>query len=89
MSGENVWARLDRVIGEVSNISRTGALLVLDEAFPAESLALTLVRRLAGLTVDVPVIRSAQEKPSSRWLVAVTFLNLSTPMKRAIPELLN
>jgi hypothetical protein len=90
MPGKNVWARLDRLIGEVSNLSLTGALLVLDEPFAADCVAtLTLVRRSAGLTVQVRVIRSGREKSSPRWLVAVTFLDLSDAMKRAIPELLN
>ena len=83
MSGKNIWARLDRLIGEVSNISLTGALLVLDQAFPADSVAtLTLVRRSAGLRIEVRVIRSALDKSSSRWLVAVTFLNLSAEMRK-------
>ncbi len=87
MSGKYISAWLDHRVAEVSNFSLTGALLVLDEAFPVDTRAtLTLSRGSVAVTVEAHILRSDQS--ASRWLVAVSFFNPTAEAKKHLPQLM-
>jgi len=88
MDGAHISARLDNRPVKVSNVSLTGALLLVDEPLAVESRStLVLLRESMTVTVNIQVLRSDQESGSSRWLVAVIFLTLSEEAKKLIPRL--
>jgi hypothetical protein len=88
MAGHLISARLGHRDVDVSNLSLTGALLVVDEALQLDSRStLVLARESISVTINTQVIRSGPSDVSSRWLVAVIFLSLSDDARRQIPLL--
>jgi hypothetical protein len=88
LSGNLISGRLGSQNVEVSNLSLTGALLLVDEPLPVDSRStLVLVRDSIEVTIPSQIIRSDPAKDSSKWLLAVVFLSLSEETKRLIPQL--
>ena len=88
MDGAHISARLDNRPVKVSNVSLTGALLLVDEPVPVDSRSpLVLLRQSIEVTVQTQVTRSDPASGSSQWLVAVIFLSLSEEAKKLIPRL--
>jgi hypothetical protein len=89
MDGNRISARLDDRPVKVSNLSLTGALLLVDQPVPVDSRStLVLLRQSIEVTVQTQVTRSDRASGgSSQWLVAVIFLSLSEEAKKLIPRL--
>jgi hypothetical protein len=80
-------ARLSAHVGDLKDVSVTGALVVLDEPLPLGS------RHLLSMGVGTPVLelwaqvvraRETTEQPP-RWQVGVRFVDLTPEARRAIP----
>jgi hypothetical protein len=80
-------ARLSDHVGDLKDVSVTGALVVLDVELPVDSrhvLKMGIGTPVIELTAQVVRVRRTDDQPP-RWQVGVKFVDLTAAARRAIP----